>query len=177
MSSRSPDASSRHRSWHANTASRTSTASSSPRSGTSTGPARGSGEQSVSEDAAYTGRRQTEEPSTASRALSAGTAHEVDVEAACARTDALYRVHGRAVARTCRSLLRDRVEAEDAAQNVFLAAHRAVLAGVVPREPAAWLATIARHECWARSRALMSTPTSVGTDAEDQAAPRSAPDP
>jgi RNA polymerase sigma factor (sigma-70 family) len=41
---------------------------------------------------------------------------------------------------------------------VFLAAHRALLNGTSPREPAAWLATIARNECWARIRTRMREP-------------------
>jgi RNA polymerase sigma-70 factor (ECF subfamily) len=69
------------------------------------------------------------------------------------------------------------VDAEDAVQEVFLAAHRALLAGVVPRRPAAWLATIARHECWARSRARMSSPVAAGADATERATAYSSPDP
>ena len=65
----------------------------------------------------------------------------------------LYREQGRRVLGICTSLLRDRVEAEDAAQQVFLSAYRARLNGAAPREPAAWLATIARNECWSRTRA------------------------
>ena len=65
-------------------------------------------------------------------------------------TEALYREHGTAVARFCRSLLRDHAEAEDATQQVFLSAHRALLNGSAPREPLAWLLTVARHECYAR---------------------------
>ena len=37
-------------------------------------------------------------------------------------------------------------------------AHRALLNGTEPREPAAWLATIARNECWARIRTRMREP-------------------
>jgi RNA polymerase sigma factor (sigma-70 family) len=74
------------------------------------------------------------------------------------RTDQLYRDHGRLVLGLCRALLRDRAEAEDATQQVFLAAHRALLNGTSPREPAAWLAAIARNECWARGRARMREP-------------------
>src|SRR5205085_6968405 len=55
-------------------------------------------------------------------------------------------------------LLRDRGEAEDAAQQVFLSAHRALLGGSAPREPAAWLATIARNECLSRIRSRMREP-------------------
>ena len=52
----------------------------------------------------------------------------------------------------CRSILRDHQEAEDAAQQVFVSAFRALLGGTEPRDPCAWLATIARNESWARAR-------------------------
>src|SRR5665213_1671886 len=84
-----------------------------------------------------------------------------DHGAAAARTEELYRDHGRLVAGLCRALLRDRAEGEDAAQQVFLAVHRALLNGTSPREPAAWLATIARNECWARIRARMREPLAM----------------
>jgi RNA polymerase sigma factor (sigma-70 family) len=58
----------------------------------------------------------------------------------------------------CSGLLRDRAEADDAAQQTFLAAHRALLRGGDPREPAAWLAAIARNECLARVRERMREP-------------------
>src|SRR5262249_45134038 len=67
-------------------------------------------------------------------------------------TEALYREHGAAVAKLCRSLLRDHAEAEDATQQVFLSAHRALLNGSAPREPLAWLLAVARHECYGRFR-------------------------
>lgn len=73
-------------------------------------------------------------------------------------TEALYREHGTAVARLCRSLLRDRAEAEDATQQVFLSAHRALLNGAAPREPLAWLLAVARNECYARFRQRASAP-------------------
>ena len=38
----------------------------------------------------------------------------------------------------CRLILRDPVEAEDAAQQTFLSAYRALLRGTTPREPDAW---------------------------------------
>lgn len=58
----------------------------------------------------------------------------------------------------CRLLLRDPVEAEDAAQQTFVSAQRAVLGGVVPRDPPAWLAAIARNECRARLRSRPTQP-------------------
>jgi RNA polymerase sigma-70 factor (ECF subfamily) len=73
-------------------------------------------------------------------------------------TEALYRAHGPAVAALCRSLLRDRGESEDATQQVFLSAHRALLSGATPREPHAWLLAVARNECYARFRRRAATP-------------------
>jgi RNA polymerase sigma factor (sigma-70 family) len=85
--------------------------------------------------------------------------------AAAARTEALFTEHGRTVAALCRVLLRDPAEAEDATQQTFLSAHRALAGGTKPREPAAWLATIARNECWSRIRARMREPLPVEVDA------------
>jgi RNA polymerase sigma-70 factor, ECF subfamily len=85
-------------------------------------------------------------------------------------TEALYREHGPAVAALCRSLLRDRTEAEDAAQQVFLSAHRALLNGSTPREPLAWLMAVARHECYARFRQRATSPVPAG-DVPDGAGP------
>jgi len=77
-------------------------------------------------------------------------------------TEALYREHGAAVAALCRSLLSDRGEAEDAAQQVFLSAHRALLGGTRPREPLAWLLAVARNECYGRFRERETTPVPAG---------------
>lgn len=61
----------------------------------------------------------------------------------------------------CRLLLRDAVEAEDAAQQVFLSAHQAILRGSPPRDHAAWMAAIARNECRARIRERMREPLTL----------------
>jgi RNA polymerase sigma-70 factor, ECF subfamily len=82
----------------------------------------------------------------------------LSAEAAGARLSELFEDHGRMVYGLCRLLLRDTHEAEDAAQQVFLSAHRSVLGGTEPREPAAWLGAIARNECRGRIRGRMSTP-------------------
>jgi len=58
----------------------------------------------------------------------------------------------------CRAMLRDVPEAEDATQQAFLSAHRALLGGARVRDAGAWLATIARNECRARIAAGMRTP-------------------
>src|SRR5205823_6250648 len=81
--------------------------------------------------------------------------------AAAACLDTLYSRHARMVSALCRLLLREQTEAEDAAQQTFLSAYRALLRGVEPREPAAWLATIARNECRARIRGRMRSPLTV----------------
>ena len=73
----------------------------------------------------------------------------------------LYEAHSRMVVGLCRFLLRDSVEAEDAAQQSFFAAHRSLLGGAVPRDPPAWLATIARNECRARIKQRMREPLAL----------------
>jgi RNA polymerase sigma-70 factor (ECF subfamily) len=70
----------------------------------------------------------------------------------------LFEEHAPLVLGLCRGLLRDATEAEDAAQQTFLSAYRSLLAGTAPREPAAWLATIARNECRTRARDRMREP-------------------
>jgi RNA polymerase sigma-70 factor, ECF subfamily len=81
--------------------------------------------------------------------------------AAAARVAELYTDHGQTVLALCRSHLRDPGEAEDATQQTFLSAQRALANGSRPREPAAWLVTIARNECIARvrSRVRRAAPT------------------
>jgi len=61
----------------------------------------------------------------------------------------------------CRLLLRDPVEAEDAAQQVFLSAHTSVVRGSLPRDAPRWLAAIARNECRARIHARMREPLAL----------------
>ncbi len=65
----------------------------------------------------------------------------------------------------CRLILRDPVEAEDAAQQTFLSAYRGLVAGQEPREPAAWLGTIARNECRTPLRAQRTEPLTLMTAA------------
>jgi RNA polymerase sigma factor (sigma-70 family) len=88
-------------------------------------------------------------------------AGRLDPEAAGAYVGELFAEHGRMVLGLCRLLLRDAVEADDAAQQVFLSAHKAVLRGPVPRDAPPWLAAIARNECRARIRARMREPLSL----------------
>ncbi len=80
---------------------------------------------------------------------------------------ALYERHGPTVRGLCRLLLRNRQEAEDAAQQTFLSAYRSMLGGNSPRHPAAWLATIARNECVNRIQRRMREPLAApGTEEE-----------
>jgi RNA polymerase sigma-70 factor (ECF subfamily) len=77
---------------------------------------------------------------------------------AAVRLGGLFEEHASLVLGLCRSLLRNAHDAEDAAQQTFLSAYRSLLSGNEPREPAAWLATIARHECGARAQQRMREP-------------------
>lgn len=88
-------------------------------------------------------------------------------EAAGERLSQLFEEHGRMVYGLCRVLLRNAADAEDAAQQVFLSAHQSMLGGTEPRDPSAWLAAIARHECHARIRARMATPLTLVVDERD----------
>jgi RNA polymerase sigma factor (sigma-70 family) len=63
-------------------------------------------------------------------------------------------------------MLRDREEAADAAQQTYLAAHRALRSGTRPQDPVAWLATIARNECRQRIRRGMAAPLTTPLDEE-----------
>src|SRR5262249_39852848 len=57
-----------------------------------------------------------------------------------------------------RAFLRDATEAEDAVQQTFLSAWQALRRGTDPRDEAAWLATIARNECFHRANARRRAP-------------------
>jgi RNA polymerase sigma factor (sigma-70 family) len=85
--------------------------------------------------------------------------------AAGSRIAELFEEHARMVYGVCRLILRDPTEAEDAAQQTFLSAYRALLAGQEPREPSAWLGTIARNECRGRLRSRRVEPLTLVTAA------------
>jgi RNA polymerase sigma-70 factor (ECF subfamily) len=78
--------------------------------------------------------------------------------AAGERIAELFEEHGRMVYGVCRLILRDPTEAEDAAQQTFLSAYRGLLSGQEPRDPPAWLGTIARNECRGRLRSRSNEP-------------------
>ncbi len=86
----------------------------------------------------------------------------------------LFEAHARMVYGLCRALLRDPHDAEDATQSTFVSAYRWLQRGGDVRDPAAWLATIARNECATRARARMREPlplleSDIGLSPEPQA--------
>jgi RNA polymerase sigma factor (sigma-70 family) len=83
---------------------------------------------------------------------------------ASARVAKLFERHGRMVFGICRAMLRDVHDAEDATQQTFLSAHRALLGGAEIRDAGAWIATIARNECRGRISAGMRQPLPVPRD-------------
>ncbi|MDH5281411.1 MAG: sigma-70 family RNA polymerase sigma factor, partial [Thermoleophilia bacterium] len=83
---------------------------------------------------------------------------------AAARVGGLFERYGRMVYGVCRAMLRDVHEAEDAAQQVFLSAHKALLGGARVRDSGGWLATIARNECRGRIAAGMRAPLPVSDE-------------
>jgi RNA polymerase sigma factor (sigma-70 family) len=86
-----------------------------------------------------------------------------------AKVAALFDAHARMVLAVCRTHLRNPQDAEDAAQQTFLSAYRALLGGTTPLDAPAWLATIARNECRQRIARRLSTPAiaPLGDDALD----------
>jgi RNA polymerase sigma factor (sigma-70 family) len=82
------------------------------------------------------------------------------------RVAALFDAHGRMILGLCRFLLRDADEADDATQQTFLSAYRSLLSGTEPRNPAQWLAEIARNECRGRIAARMREPLPLAATVE-----------
>ena len=75
-----------------------------------------------------------------------------DAETTGAALGHLFDDHGRMVLGICRIYLEDPYEAEDAAQETFVSAHRSLLSGRQPDLSGPWLAAIARNECRDRIR-------------------------
>ena len=61
--------------------------------------------------------------------------------------EALYDRHHRALLAFCRHMLGNREDGEDALQQTFLRAHKALLNGPVPDQVRSWLFAIARNRC------------------------------
>lgn len=76
----------------------------------------------------------------------------------------LYRAHAQDVYRYSLMLLRNRADAEDAAQTTFMKAYRAILRGDRPRHPRRWLITIAHNTCRTRVRDRSRRPQEVAFD-------------
>src|SRR3990170_6562974 len=83
---------------------------------------------------------------------------------AAARVGGLFERHGRMVYGVCRAMLRDVHEAEDAAQQAFLSAYKALLGGAKVHDSGSWLATIARNECRGRIAAGMKRPLPIADE-------------
>ena len=96
-----------------------------------------------------------------------GNGNSFAVKRAARRLDELFDAQGASILHLCRLILRDPSEAEDAAQQTFLSAYRALLRGTTPREPEAWLAQIARNECRARLRRRELAAVPLDVDVED----------
>jgi len=97
---------------------------------------------------------------------SSGTENRTSRRAVGARVSALFDENASMVLGLCRLLLRDHHEAEDACQQTFVSAYRALLRGTEPREVGPWLAAIARNECRARLRKRMRAPIALDSEIE-----------
>lgn len=84
----------------------------------------------------------------------------------------LYRRHAPDVRRYVHSVLRNRSDAEDAIQQTFLKALRALQSGTRPERPRQWLLAIAHNECLMHFRAEARRPVQV---ALEEAADRTEP--
>jgi len=83
----------------------------------------------------------------------------------------LFEAHATLVLGICRGMLRDPHEAEDAAQQTFLSAYASLLGGTKPRDPAPWLATIARNECRSLVQRKMREPLPAPRSEADRSDP------
>ncbi|MCD6044509.1 MAG: rpoE, partial [Burkholderiales bacterium] len=79
--------------------------------------------------------------------------------------ETLMRLHNRTLFRTARAILRDDAEAEDAVQEAYLRAYRALGTFRGESKLSTWLVRIAANEALARRRRNARAPTARG-DAE-----------
>lgn len=100
----------------------------------------------------------TAEAATASTAFDSQRAGRPGAGRPAQRLAELFEAHAAMVLGICRGMLRGAHDAEDAAQQTFLSAYTSLAGGTTPREPAAWLATIARNECRTRAQRRMREP-------------------
>lgn len=99
---------------------------------------------------------------------------------ASVRTQVIHDLYADQIRRYCRRRLRSREDAEDAAQIVFLTAHRCLANGVEPRFERAWLFKIAEHVVlgqWRalRRRARLASPVNIDELADTAVAAGSGP--
>jgi RNA polymerase sigma-70 factor (ECF subfamily) len=80
--------------------------------------------------------------------------------------EALYRTYKSEVQRLASYLLKNRDDAEDASQTVFMNVLRALREGVKPADPRAWLLAITRNVCFSRKRAVACRLDEVELDPE-----------
>jgi RNA polymerase sigma factor (sigma-70 family) len=78
--------------------------------------------------------------------------------------EVLYDRHHAALLAFCRHMLGNRHDGEDALQQTFVRAHRAMLRGQLPDEPRAWLFAIARNRC----RTMLSARRDTVIDGAEQ---------
>lgn len=83
------------------------------------------------------------------------------------RLEALYRNHAAEVYRHALAMLGSPGDAEDVTQATFVNAYRAIRRGELPREPGAWLRTIAHNLCREHFRQATRRPRPVGLDEGD----------
>ncbi|MGB2952393.1 MAG: RNA polymerase sigma factor [Gaiellaceae bacterium] len=101
-----------------------------------------------------------------SATLGIGSAGAVDAPVAdAART--LYERHGQRVFTFCFSRLRNREEAQDAAQTTFIYALQSLQRGVIPQFELAWLLKIAHNVCRSTRRTAARRATSAVADLAD----------
>lgn len=88
----------------------------------------------------------------------------------------LYELNHDAVLRQCARVLRDREDAEDACQEVFITASREFVSGRLPENPRGWLLTVARNHCLdvvRRQKRFGKILTTMGSSLEDGVNPES----
>jgi len=118
----------------------------------------------------------TAEAATASAAFDSQRAGRSQAGRPAQHLAELFEAYAAMVLAICRGMLRNAHDAEDAAQQTFLSAYTSLAGGTTPREPPAWLATIARNECRTRVQRRMREPlpadgieVDAGGDPADQA--------
>jgi RNA polymerase sigma-70 factor (ECF subfamily) len=86
------------------------------------------------------------------------------LDASAVRARQLYERYSGRIFAYCLHALRDREEAEDAAQTTFLNAQRALQRGVIPEHEFAWLHTIAKNVCRMQKRTAARRGALTGVD-------------